>query len=102
MSPGDECFEHRGDMPGSELIERLADALIGAVPNLDPGEQTVALALLRALAKGEPVSEQALAAASGAADSTMRDALDSWPGVFRDEDGRVGGVMGLCGGRVRG
>src|SRR5438105_3491134 len=98
MNPRDECFEHRreeGDMPGSELIEGLADALIGAVPNLDPGEQTVALALLRALATGEPVSEQALAAASGAADSTMRDALDSWPGVFRDEDGRVVGFMGL-------
>ena len=85
----------RGRNASSELIERLADALIGAVSNLDPGEQTVALALLRALAKGEPVSEQALAAASGAADSTMRDALDSWPGVFRNEDGRVGGFMGL-------
>lgn len=81
-------------MPDSELIERLAAALIGAVPNLDPGEQTVALALLRTLAKGEPVSEQALAAASGAPEPTIREALGSWPGVFRDEDGRVVGFMG--------
>jgi alkylmercury lyase len=82
-------------MSESELIERLADALIGAVPKLDPGEQTVALALLRTLAKGEPVSEQALAAASGAPEPTIRAALDAWPGVFRDEDGRVVGFMGL-------
>ena len=82
-------------MSESELIERLADALIGAVPKLDPGEQTVALALLRTLAKGEPVSEQALVAASGAPEPMIRAALGSWPGVFRDEDGRVVGYMGL-------
>jgi hypothetical protein len=69
-------------MSESERIERLADALIGAVPNLDHSEQTVGLALLRTLAAGEPVSEQALAAASGAPDPTLRDALGSWPGVF--------------------
>jgi alkylmercury lyase len=82
-------------MSESERIERLADALIGAVPNLDHSEQTVGLALLRTLAAGEPVSEQALAAASGAPDPTLRDALGSWPGVFRDEEGRIVGFMGL-------
>ena len=49
-------------MSQSELVERLADALIGAVPTRDPGVQAVGLALLRTLATGEPVSEQALAA----------------------------------------
>jgi alkylmercury lyase len=82
-------------MSESVLIERLADALIAAVPNLDAGAQTVGLALLRTLANGEPVSEQALAAASGAAELTIRDAMGSWPGVFRDGDGRVVGFMGL-------
>jgi alkylmercury lyase len=82
-------------MSESRLIERLADALIGAVPKLDRGEQTMALALLRLLAKGAPVSDQALAAASGASEEKSRDALASWPGVFRDEDGRVVGFMGL-------
>jgi alkylmercury lyase len=65
------------------------------VPTRDPGAQAVGLALLRTLAKGEPVSEQALAAASGASEPTIRDALESWPGAFRDEDGRVVGFMGL-------
>ena len=82
-------------MSQSELIERLADALIGAVPTRDPGVQAVGLALLRTLATGEPVSEQALAAASGTPEPTIRDALESWPGVFRDEDERVVGFMGL-------
>ena len=82
-------------MSQSELIERLADALIGAVPTRDPGVQAVGLALLRTLATGEPVSEQALAGASGTPEPTIRDALESWPGVFRDEDERVVGFMGL-------
>ena len=82
-------------MSQSELVERLADALIGAVPTRDPGVQAVGLALLRTLATGEPVSEQALAAASGSPEPTIRDALESWPGVFRDEDERVVGFMGL-------
>jgi alkylmercury lyase len=82
-------------MSESELIERLAETLIGAVPDRDPGAQAVGLALLRTLAKGDPVSEQALAGASGAAEPTIRDAMGSWSGVFRDEDGRVVGFMGL-------
>ena len=82
-------------MSESEPTERLADALIGAVPNLAPGEQAVAVALLRLLAKGAPVSDRTLAAAVGAEESTIRDELASWPGVFRDEDGRVVGYMGL-------
>jgi alkylmercury lyase len=76
-------------------IGRLADALSEAVPNLDPRAQTVGLALLRTLAKGEPLSERALAAATGDPESTVRDTLASWPGVFLDEDGRVVGFMGL-------
>jgi alkylmercury lyase-like protein len=69
-------------MSESERIERLADALIGALPKLDRREQTMAVALLRLLAKGTPVSDQALAAASGASEEKSRDALASWPGVF--------------------
>jgi hypothetical protein len=80
-----------GGVSESGLSERLADALIGAVPHLDPGAQTVGLALLRTLAKGEPVSDQALAAPSDAPEPTIQEALGSWPGVFRDDDGRWSG-----------
>jgi alkylmercury lyase len=82
-------------MSESEPTERLADRLIAAAPNLDRSEQAVAVALLRLLAKGAPVSDRALAAAVGAEEPTIRDELALWPGVFRDEDGRVVGFMGL-------
>lgn len=82
-------------MAESELIEHLANELIAAVPRLDADKQTIAIALLRLLAEGAPVSDRALAAASGASEEKTRDALASWPGVFRDEDGRVVGFMGL-------
>ena len=78
-----------------ELIERLADQLITAVPKLDPVERATGLALIRTLAKGAPVSDQALAVAIGAPERETRDALESWPLVFRDEDRRVVGFMGL-------
>ncbi len=82
-------------MAESEPIERLADRLIAAIPKLDPGEQTVAVALLRMLAKGEPVSEQALASVLGVSEPRIRETVGSWPGVFRGEDQRVIGFMGL-------
>jgi alkylmercury lyase len=82
-------------MSEGELIERLADRLVAAGPRLASGEQALALALLRALGKGAPVSDQALATATGDPESKVREALASWPGVFRDEDGRIVGFMGL-------
>jgi alkylmercury lyase len=82
-------------MTDSERIERLAHALIAAVPHLDHNEQTVALALLRTLAQGEAVSERTLAAASGAPEIAIRRALDSWTVILRDGDGRISGFMGL-------
>lgn len=82
-------------MAASERIDRLADQLIAAVPKLDPGEQTVAVALIRMLANGEPVSEQALASGLGVSEATIRETVGSWPGVFRGEDQRIIGFMGL-------
>jgi alkylmercury lyase len=82
-------------MSGDELIERLAGHLIAAVPAFDPAEQALALALLRALANGAPVSEETLAAAGGMSEQTARDALASWPMVYRDDDGQVVGFIGL-------
>jgi len=82
-------------MAQSERLERLADRLIAAIPKLHPGEQTVAVALIRMLAKGEPLSEQALATARGVPESRIRETVGSWPGVFRDDDQRIIGFMGL-------
>jgi alkylmercury lyase len=69
--------------------------LLAAVPKLDPEEQRIGLALIRTLAAGAPVSDREVAVAVGATESSDRDGLGRWPGVFRDEDGRVVGFTGL-------
>ena len=82
-------------MTRDDQIERLAGRLTSAVPKVNAGEQALALALIRARAKGEPVSDHALAAETGAPASGVRDSLERWPAVFRDEYGSVVGFMGL-------
>jgi alkylmercury lyase len=69
--------------------------LIAAVPKLNPAEQTIALSLMRILAKGEPVSDPDIAAALRIPESRIRETVGAWPGVFRDEQDRVIGFMGL-------
>jgi alkylmercury lyase len=82
-------------MAESQQVERLTERLIAAVPRLDPEGQRIGLALIRTLAAGARVSDREVAVAMGATESGVRDALGRWPGVFRDEDGRVVGFMGL-------
>jgi alkylmercury lyase len=82
-------------MADIEQVERLTERLIAAVPKLDPEGQRIGLALIRTLAAGAPVSDREVAVATGATEAGVRDALARWPGVFRDEDGRVVGFMGL-------
>lgn len=82
-------------MSDSGQVERLTERLIAAVPTLDPEGQRIGLALIRTLAAGAPVSDREVAVAACATESSVRDALGHWPGVFRDEDGRVVGFMGL-------
>jgi alkylmercury lyase len=82
-------------MADTEKVQRLAERLIAAVPKLGQDEQRVGLALIRSLAAGAPVSDREVAVAAGAAEPGVRDALDRWPGVFRDDHGRVVGFMGL-------
>jgi hypothetical protein len=84
----------RAHLSYDESIERVADRLTAARPDLDPDEQALALTLLRALAKRAPVSESAHAA-SGTSEQTTHYALASWPGVFPDKDRRVVGFTGL-------
>jgi alkylmercury lyase len=82
-------------MADTEKVQRLAERLIAAVPKLGQDEQRVGLALIRSLAAGAPVSDREVAVAAGAAEPGVRDALDRWPGVFRDDHARVVGFMGL-------
>lgn len=82
-------------MTDIEQVERLTERLIAAVPKLDPEGQRIGLALIRTMAAGEPVCDLEVAVAAGTIESSVRDALGRWPGVFRDDDGRVVAFMGL-------
>ena len=63
-------------------LATLADSLAGTFPACD--DAPLARALLRALAKGEPVADPALTAAA-----------DRWPNVELDDHGRVVAFSGL-------
>lgn len=78
-------------MPTTRIgIDRLADAIGAAVPDLDEAEQRIAAATYRTLASSGPASPDAIAASVGVSADRVRSALDSWPGVYRDDDDVVG------------
>lgn len=76
-------------------VQDLADAMNDALPRLDASGQAIAIAVYRLLAAGRPVSPSDVAAASGQTQDRVDLALDTWPAVFRDGDGRVVGFWGL-------
>jgi alkylmercury lyase len=67
-------------------LETLADSLAGTFPGCD--DAPLARALLRELAKGQPV-------AAAAADPRLATAIARWPNVELDEHGRVVAFSGL-------
>lgn len=76
-------------------VDALADKLTAAMPRLDADTQRIALALMRQLALGGPVSVGGLAIAADRSEVQIDAALDQLPGVFRDDQQRVVGFMGL-------
>jgi alkylmercury lyase len=82
-------------MTHTDRIEALAAQIAAAMPNLDPPLQQAALTLLRLLAHGEPVAVQRLADALGLPAAYLDETLEHSPGVFRDDQRRIVGFMGL-------
>lgn len=76
-------------------IHLLADAIDRARPDLTETDQPVWLALYKLLGEGEPVSPAALAAVTEVSEEEIEARLRSWPGVYRDDEGRVVGFWGL-------
>jgi alkylmercury lyase len=74
-------------------LHTMADALVGTFPGSD--DAPLALALLRELARGEPVAPMALAATHGRDEADVTAALARWPNVQRDEQDRVVAFSGL-------
>ena len=79
-------------------VNALANKIGGArsgFAELDEVQQRHALALLRTLARGVPVSVAALAIETDADPEQLDSFIKGLPGVFRDDDGRVVGFWGL-------
>ncbi len=90
-------METKQEKKGREgaTIEEMADAIRSAMPQLDATEQRIAISTYRLLAAGYPVSSEAIARATDTAVGRVENALGSWPGVYRDDEGRVVGFWGL-------
>ncbi len=77
-------------------LEVLADAIAGALPDLDPAGERLAIALYRQLATGRPATAAELAAAAFLPERAAAGKLGRWPAVFTDSQGRVTGFWGLA------
>jgi alkylmercury lyase len=75
------------------LLDQLSAA---GVPALDPGDQRLALTLLRELALGEPVGTGKLARAAHLPETEAAAALKRIPMVVRDDQQQVVGFNGLA------
>ncbi len=82
-------------MTAETNIQALADAINRARPELEDTDLRVSLALHGLLGRGQPVAPAELALATGVPESEIEARLDKWPGVYRDQQGRVVGFWGL-------
>jgi alkylmercury lyase len=86
--------EQAKNASGAAKLDEIAEAIVAAVPDLDLKDQRIVLSIRRLIADGEPVSIDAIAGASEVRAEEVEAALSSWPGVFRDDSGRVVGFWG--------
>lgn len=78
------------------LVGELATAISGAMPKLNATKQRIAITTYRLLSEGKPVATEAIAGEVGVPTAEVEAALDVWPGVYRDDAGRVAGFWGLA------
>ncbi len=76
-------------------INALAHRIEGRFPRYTGRGRRVALAVQRTLAHGKPVPDYAIAAATGLEIREVRAEMEGWPGVVRNEAGRITGFWGL-------
>ena len=75
-------------------IDAIAEAIEAAMPELDATDRRIVVAIQRLMSSGEPVEPAVIARASGAPVLRVEERLDSWPGVYRDDQGRAWLVFG--------
>lgn len=76
-------------------VAELAQAISAAMPTLDATDQRIAIGTYSLLAGGQAVTTDAIATEVGVPAARVEQALNSWPGVYRDGEGRVAGFWGL-------
>lgn len=76
-------------------LNSILEVLLEVRAPFAAAEQDLSLTLYRLLAQGEPVSPEAMARAASVDRARVDAALSSWPGVYRDDAGRVIGYWGL-------
>ena len=81
---------------GKVSVEELVRSISAAMPTLDVTDQQIALASYRLLASGKPAATEAIAGEVGIPVARVEAALESWPGVYRDDAGSVAGFWGLA------
>ncbi|HLQ15991.1 MAG TPA: organomercurial lyase [Candidatus Eisenbacteria bacterium] len=73
----------------------VAEAIKAVMPVLDETDQRIATAIYRLIGSGAPVGPAAIVkAAGGVSMERVDERLNAWPGVFRDDMGRVVGYWG--------
>src|SRR6266849_1153458 len=73
----------------------VAEAIKAAMPVLDETDQHIATAVYRLMSSGAPVEPAAIAkSAGGVSLERVNERLNTWPGVYRDDTGRVVGFWG--------
>ncbi len=77
-------------------VDEISTALIDGYVTFSADEQRLAQAVYRLLASGQPVPLEAIAAEAGWAVGDVEERLDTWPAVFRNDDGAVVGFWGLA------
>jgi alkylmercury lyase len=79
--------------PDTPSLQTMAEQLAATFPGSD--DAPLALALLRELSQGQPVSAAALATSTDRDESDVTGTLSRWPNVRRDERERVEAFGGL-------
>jgi len=75
-------------------VDEVAEAIKAAMPTLDATDQQIVSTIHRLMSSGDPVDPEAVANAVGGLVGRVNEKLDSWPGVYRDEQGRLVGFWG--------
>jgi hypothetical protein len=86
----------------SEQIDEVAATILEHSPRLADDGRSVALATYRLLAAACPVEVGWISARAGVDGSRVEALLGAWPGVFRDDAGRIVGFWGLSAGEPSG